>query len=83
MPLSQSRSSTIKRHNPRTVRHNVAAHYHGCLSVSVLQSRQLYDLLEGLALGLAERSRSPGRWQDGSAAPVEQQDAREAQSAVG
>jgi transcriptional regulator with XRE-family HTH domain len=46
--------STIKRHNPKTVRKNVADDYHGCLTVTVLQSRLLYQLLDGLVHGLAQ-----------------------------
>lgn len=39
--------STIKRHQPKTVRKNVGEDYHGCLTVTVLQSRTLYQLLDG------------------------------------
>jgi transposase len=46
--------STIKRHNPKTVRKNVADNYHGCLTVTVLQSRLLYQLLDGLVHGIAQ-----------------------------
>ena len=38
---------TLKRHNPRTVRKNVGADYHGCLIVSVMQSADLYQRIEG------------------------------------
>jgi transposase len=46
--------STLKRHNPKTVRKNVADNYHGCLTVTVLQSRLLYQLLDGLVHGIAQ-----------------------------
>lgn len=36
-----------KRHNPRTVRRNVSAGYHGCLIVGVRQSADLYRRIEG------------------------------------
>lgn len=45
--------STIKRHNPKTVRKNVGAGYHGCLTITVLQSRMLYQLLDGLVHAVA------------------------------
>lgn len=45
--------STIKRHNPKTVRKNVGDNYHGCLAVTVRQSRLLYQVLDGLVHGIA------------------------------
>jgi transposase len=39
--------TTLKRHNPRTVRKNVGADYHGCLIVSVRQGADLYRRIEG------------------------------------
>jgi hypothetical protein len=41
--------TTLKRHNPRTVRENVGADYHGCLIVSVRQGADLYRRIEGWA----------------------------------
>ena len=41
---------TLKRHNPRTVRKNTGNDYHGCLTVSVRQSADLYRQIEGWAL---------------------------------
>ena len=43
----QFQRTTLKRHNPRTVRKNVGDHYHGCLIVSVMQSAELYRRIEG------------------------------------
>jgi transposase len=37
----------LKRHNPRTVRKNVGADYHGCLIIGVRQSADLYRRIEG------------------------------------
>lgn len=56
--------STIKRHNPKTVRHNIGSSYHGCLNIRVLQSRLLYQVVEGVLTGLAQPQ---GRfeWHDG------------------
>lgn len=53
VPLEQFRRSTIKRHNPKTVRHNTGVEYRGCLCVTVLRSRELYQVMEGLVTGLA------------------------------
>jgi DNA-binding CsgD family transcriptional regulator len=52
---AQFHRTTLKRHNPRTVRKNVGAGYHGCLIVDVRQSAELYRRIEGwvrVALGL-------------------------------
>lgn len=45
--LAQFHRTTLKRHNPRTVRKNVGADYHGCLIVRVRQSAELYRRIEG------------------------------------
>ena len=44
---SQFRPSTIKRHNPKTIRKNVGENYHGCLRVDVRRSGGLYRRIEG------------------------------------
>jgi transcriptional regulator with XRE-family HTH domain len=43
------RRPTLKRHNPRTVRKNVGADYHGCLRIDVQRSAGLYRKIEGWA----------------------------------
>ena len=43
----QFRKTTLKRHNPKTVRKNVGADYRGCLRVDVRQSSGLYHQIEG------------------------------------
>ncbi|MEW1753310.1 hypothetical protein [Streptomyces angustmyceticus] len=51
--------TTLKRHNPKTVRKNVGDAYHGCLVIRVLQSADLYRRIEGWWYGIvwgAERS---------------------------
>jgi transcriptional regulator with XRE-family HTH domain len=45
----QFRRPTLKRHNPKTVRTNVGADYHGCLRVDVRRSSVLYRRIEGWA----------------------------------
>jgi transposase len=53
----QFRKTTLKRHNPKTVRKNVGANYRGCLRVDVRQSSGLYHQIEGwvrAALGVAK-----------------------------
>ncbi|MFD5235986.1 hypothetical protein [Streptomyces tendae] len=44
--------TTIKKHNPKTVRKNVGEDYRGCLVVSVSQSADLYRQIEGWWTGL-------------------------------
>jgi transposase len=43
------RRPTIKRHNPKTVRKNIGADYHGCLVISIRRSVDLYRQIEGWA----------------------------------
>ena len=50
---------TLKRHNPRTVRKNVGADYHGCLIVSVRQGADLYRRIEGWAGAIMAEARGP------------------------
>jgi hypothetical protein len=51
---------------PRTPRKNVGDDYHGCLSVRVRRSRELYLVVRGLVEGLAGSQRVDGtrQWQD-------------------
>ncbi|MEV0528306.1 hypothetical protein AB0I66_33265 [Streptomyces sp. NPDC050439] len=44
--------TTLKKHNPRTVRKNVGPDYRGCLVVKVLQSADLYRRIEGAWYGI-------------------------------
>jgi hypothetical protein len=46
---NQFRRPTLKRHNPKTVRKNTGADYHGCLVIDVLRSGDLYQQIEGWA----------------------------------
>src|SRR6266851_3018977 len=39
--------TVLKTHNPRTVRKNIGADYHGCLIIDVRQSADLYRRIEG------------------------------------
>ncbi|MCX5211110.1 hypothetical protein OG689_17740 [Kitasatospora sp. NBC_00240] len=47
VPVERLSRSTLKRHNPTTVRKNVGDNYRGCLVVSVLDSADLYRRIEG------------------------------------
>jgi transcriptional regulator with XRE-family HTH domain len=51
-PEPEFRRATLKRHNPRTVRKQTGAHYHGCLSVKVRQGSGLYRRVEGWWRGI-------------------------------
>ncbi|MDT0319606.1 hypothetical protein [Streptomyces millisiae] len=44
--------TTLKRHNPKTVRKNTGATYRGCLVVTVRQSAELYRRIEGAWTGI-------------------------------
>ena len=56
---SGSRSAvavTLKRHNPKTVRKNTGADYHGCLAVTVRRSSALNLRITGWCEGLAAQA---------------------------
>lgn len=46
--------TTLKRHNPKTVRKNTGADYHGCLVLTVRQSAELYRRIEGSWYGIVD-----------------------------
>lgn len=48
--------TTLKRHNPKTVRKNVGADYRGCLTVRVRQGADLYRRVEGSWCGIVGAS---------------------------
>ncbi|QPP08459.1 hypothetical protein G4Z16_20965 [Streptomyces bathyalis] len=48
--------TTLKRHNPKTVRKNVGADYRGCLVVRVRQGADLYRRVEGWWYGIVGAS---------------------------
>lgn len=56
--------TSIKRHNPKTVRRNTGADYHGCLMINVLKSADLYRQVEGwwqgIAVGVGADGGDPG-----------------------
>ncbi|MET7702532.1 hypothetical protein [Streptomyces sp. NPDC005485] len=45
--VSLFQRTTIKKHNPKTIRKNVGENYRGCLVIGVLQSADLYRRIEG------------------------------------
>ncbi|KAA6221419.1 hypothetical protein CP973_05030 [Streptomyces albofaciens JCM 4342] len=51
--------TTLKKHNPKTVRKNVGEEYHGCLVVRVLQGAELYRRIEGWWQGITAAARGP------------------------
>ncbi|MFK8847104.1 hypothetical protein [Streptomyces sp. Ac-502] len=51
--------TTLKKHNPKTVRKNVGEDYHGCLVVRVLQGTELYRRIEGWWQGITAAARGP------------------------
>ncbi|MEU5251010.1 hypothetical protein ACF1AO_30520 [Streptomyces longwoodensis] len=50
--VSALQRTTIKKHNPKTVRKNVGENYRGCLVVCVLQGAELYRRIEGWWSGM-------------------------------
>lgn len=52
VPSSRFKRSTLKRHNPKTVRKNVGADYHGCLRVEVRKSTDLNSQVQGWFAGI-------------------------------
>lgn len=55
---SQFRATTLKRHNPRTVRKNIGVDYHGCLRVEVRHGAELYQRIEGWVRGATTGGRT-------------------------
>jgi hypothetical protein len=53
--------TTLKKHNPKTVRKNVGAGYRGCLVVRVLQGADLYRRIEGWWSGIVCEARDTPR----------------------
>ncbi|MER7174328.1 hypothetical protein [Streptomyces mesophilus] len=51
--VTRLEKTTIKKHNPKTVRKNVGEDYRGCLVISVRQSAELYRRIEGWWSGIA------------------------------
>ncbi len=54
--VGQLMKTSLKHHNPRTLRKNVGHDYRGCLSVRVLQSADLYRRIEGWWYGIVGRA---------------------------
>jgi DNA-binding CsgD family transcriptional regulator len=53
--------TTLKRHNPKTVRKNVGDGYRGCLVICVRKSADLYRRIEGAWCGIVGAASAPGR----------------------
>ncbi|MFF2638377.1 hypothetical protein ACFVUB_00870 [Streptomyces niveus] len=50
--------STLKKHNPKTVRQNTGEQYRGCLIVRVSQGADLYRRVEGWWCGIVEAAKT-------------------------
>ncbi|MEU8583403.1 hypothetical protein [Streptomyces abikoensis] len=50
--------TTLKKHNPKTVRKNVGEGYHGCLAVRVTEGADLYRRIEGWWYGIVVGAKS-------------------------
>ncbi|MET8473306.1 hypothetical protein ABZY90_04225 [Streptomyces sp. NPDC006422] len=62
--VSVLQRTTLKRHNPSTVRKNTSETYRGCFSVYVIKSAELYRRIEGWWYGIvgAATAHDPGNW---------------------
>ncbi|MER5496935.1 hypothetical protein ACFYXP_04605 [Streptomyces sp. NPDC002466] len=54
--VASLRKTTLKKHNPRTVRKNVGTDYRGCLVIRVSQGAELYRRIEGWWHGIVEQA---------------------------
>lgn len=54
--VSIFQKTTLKKHNPKTVRKNVGAGYRGCLVVRVAKSADLYRRIEGWWRGITSQA---------------------------
>ena len=52
--VSTFQKTTIKKHNPKTVRKNVGENYRGCLVIRVSQGAELYRQIEGWWKGMVD-----------------------------
>ncbi|MFJ2217526.1 hypothetical protein ACIQVO_28720 [Streptomyces sp. NPDC101062] len=59
------RKTTLKKHNPKTVRKNVGETYRGCLVIRVSQSAELYRRIEGWWYGIVGATSSTDRKMSG------------------
>jgi transcriptional regulator with XRE-family HTH domain len=53
----QFNKTTLKKHNPKTVRKNTGESYRGCLVIKVLKGADLYRRIEGSWYGIVESAR--------------------------
>ncbi|MEU5631019.1 hypothetical protein ACH47C_05520 [Streptomyces rishiriensis] len=54
---SRFNKTTLKKHNPKTVRKNTGESYRGCLVIKVLKGADLYRRIEGSWYGIVESAR--------------------------
>ncbi|OKI85030.1 terminase gpP N-terminus-related DNA-binding protein [Streptomyces sp. CB02414] len=57
--VSKFQKTTIKKHNPKTVRKNVGDTYRGCLVIRVAQGTDLYRRIEGWWAGMVSGITTP------------------------
>ncbi|TDU04583.1 hypothetical protein EDD99_3054 [Streptomyces sp. 846.5] len=62
--------TTLKKHNPRTVRRNIGADYKGCLVIKVLGGADLYRRIEGWWSGLVVEVGRRNPYSRGASRPV-------------
>ena len=52
IPVSELRRTTLKKHNPKTIRRNTTESYRGCLIIYVAKSADIYRRVEGAWYGI-------------------------------
>ncbi|SFT15444.1 hypothetical protein SAMN04487982_108121 [Streptomyces sp. ok210] len=52
IPVSELRRTTLKKHNPKTIRRNTTESYRGCLIIYVVKSADIYRRVEGAWYGI-------------------------------
>ncbi|MFF9852677.1 acylphosphatase [Streptomyces litmocidini] len=58
VPIDRLQKTTLKKHNPKTVRKNTGSEYRGCLIIRVAAGSRLYRRIEGSWYGIVEAAKS-------------------------
>ncbi|WP_030690293.1 hypothetical protein [Streptomyces globisporus] len=58
VPTDRLQKTTLKKHNPKTVRKNTGLEYRGCLIIRVAAGSRLYRRIEGSWYGIVEAAKS-------------------------
>jgi hypothetical protein len=70
LPVDRFQPTSLKRHRPRTTRHNTGEDYHGCLTIFVPGGREIYWLLEGVVKAAGHATMAPSGIRPGVASGI-------------